>query len=268
MNGKFIDNGTITQQKISVGAPSNPSDVTRKDYVDAQITAANTTFNNALAALQTGLDWKKNVRVATTANITLTGTQTVDGITLLADDEVLVQNQTTGSQNGIYVVKAGAWVRRDDADTSAKLNNGAVVYVSEGAVNGKTSFVLTTTGAITLGTTSLTFAVFALVNQIVPVTLNRNMVALTTAADGDKACATSIQKTPALDSDVDVVIGGFFMGLGDGVKTKACYFSGDNGVTARLIKDIVAGDFLYWNGSVAGCQLAPTDSVDFLYSSM
>jgi hypothetical protein len=97
------------------------------------------------------------VRVATTANITLSGTQTIDGVSVIAGDRVLVKNQTTGSQNGIYVVASGSWTRANDADTSAKVKGGMAVRVLEGTTQGSTCWMLTTTGAITLGSTSLTF---------------------------------------------------------------------------------------------------------------
>ncbi|MBB6633570.1 hypothetical protein [Cohnella thailandensis] len=98
------------------------------------------------------------VRVATTANITLSGTQTIDGIAVVAGDRVLVKNQTTGSQNGIYTVASAAWTRANDADTAAKLKSGMLVRVAEGMANGTTSWGLTTTGTITVGTTALTFS--------------------------------------------------------------------------------------------------------------
>lgn len=74
---------------------------------------------------------KKTVRVATTANITLSGTQTVDGVALVSGDRILVKNQTTASQNGIYIVLAGAWSRQD---TQTNIP-GAIVTVSAGTVN-------------------------------------------------------------------------------------------------------------------------------------
>ncbi len=74
-----------------------------------------------------------------------------------------------------------------------------------------------------------------------------------------------ISRTPALDSYVAVLVNGIQYELGDGVRTKDCYFSNDSGATARLIKDIVAGDSLFWNGLIAGFNLATTDEVDFDY---
>lgn len=100
----------------------------------------------------------ERVRVATTANITLSGTQTIDGIAVVAGDRVLVKNQTTASQNGIYVVAAGAWTRAIDADTSAKVTSGMLIPVDRGTAQADQIWRLTTNSPITLGTTSLTFA--------------------------------------------------------------------------------------------------------------
>jgi hypothetical protein len=102
-----------------------------------------------------GLKWKEEVVAATTANITLSGAQTIDGISVIAGDRVLVKDQTTGSQNGIYIVASGAWSRSTDANTSTKIKN-ATVPVSQGTVNADKDFVLVT-DTITLGTTSLVF---------------------------------------------------------------------------------------------------------------
>ena len=89
-----------------------------------------TTLVSALAAktyidnTRSGLEVKDSVVVATTANITLSGTQTIDGIAVTAGQRVLVKDQTTASQNGIYVVSASAWSRSTDADTAVELNSG------------------------------------------------------------------------------------------------------------------------------------------------
>lgn len=108
---------------------------------------------------QTGVERSpaKSVRVATTANITLSGTQTIDAVGVVAGDRVLVQNQSTASQNGIYVVAAGAWSRATDADSNLELYGGVLVSVSEGTVNGGKVFSCTNSGSITIGTTAITF---------------------------------------------------------------------------------------------------------------
>ncbi|QGQ95877.1 hypothetical protein EHS13_13825 [Paenibacillus psychroresistens] len=107
-----------------------------------------------------GLDTKVSCRAVATSNITLSGTQTVDGVVLVVGNRILVSGQTTASQNGIYVVAAGAWARSSDADTSAEVTSGMYTYIEEGTANGKNGWSLLTADPIVLGTTALTFTLF------------------------------------------------------------------------------------------------------------
>lgn len=107
-----------------------------------------------------GLSWKQAARVATTANITLSGLQSIDGYTTVAGDRVLVKNQSTATQNGIYIAAAGAWSRAIDTDTSSELE-AAAVYISTGTTQKTTGWVLSNPGTIVLGTTNLAFAQFS-----------------------------------------------------------------------------------------------------------
>lgn len=109
-------------------------------------------------ALFNGTDNKISVRAATTADITLSGTQAVDGVSVIVGDRILVKNQATASTNGIYLVAAGAWTRVTDADISAEVTSGLFSFVEEGTTNGSNGYTLTTSNPITLGTTNLTFA--------------------------------------------------------------------------------------------------------------
>lgn len=118
-----------------------------------------------VSAAVAGLSWKNKVRAATTANGTLSTAfangQVIDGVTLVTGDRILVKDQSTGSQNGIYVVAAsGAPARATDADSGAELVN-ASCYVSEGTINADKQFVCTTNAPITVGTTVITFTVFS-----------------------------------------------------------------------------------------------------------
>lgn len=88
---------------------------------------------------------KSPVVVKTTGNIALTGTQTIDGIAVVAGNRVLAASQTTDTQNGIYVVAAGAWTRADDADVFGELQDGAEVWVQQGTANGDKIFRQTAT---------------------------------------------------------------------------------------------------------------------------
>lgn len=148
----FEQNVNMSNRIITnLATPVNPTDAANKAYVDAAVQ---------------GLDIKNSVRAATTANITLSGTQTVDGVALRVGDRVLVKNQTTASQNGIYVVQSGAWTRATDADSNQEVNSGLFVFVEEGTINGSSGWVLTTPNPITLGTTGLTFVQFSGAGQI------------------------------------------------------------------------------------------------------
>jgi hypothetical protein len=129
---------------------------------------ATTAFvRTAVDAATQALDLKASVRAIATANITLSGEQTIDGVAIVAGDRVLVAGQGTGSQNGIYVVAAGAWTRATDADTSADVTSGMFTFVSEGTANGSNGYVLTTPEPIVLGTTALTFSQFSGAGQII-----------------------------------------------------------------------------------------------------
>lgn len=95
---------------------------------------------------------------------------------------------------------------------------------------------------------------------------NQGMAANTTASDNDEACTTAISSTPI--GRVTVTVNGRQVSIGDGVKTKDGYFSGNTGTTARAYVDIAAGDKFYWVGSVAGYQLdSTTDTISFNYNA-
>jgi hypothetical protein len=112
-----------------------------------------------------GLDPKDSVKVATTANITLSGTQTIDGVSLSAGERVLVKNQTTQSENGIYEVNASSWSRAADADSWDE-HVSAYTWAEEGTVNGDKGFYCTVDEGGTLGTTAITWVQFSGAGQI------------------------------------------------------------------------------------------------------
>ena len=108
-----------------------------------------------------GLDIKEAARVATTANITLSGTQTIDGVSVVADNRVLVKNQSTASQNGLYLCKASTWERTDDLATGADASS-VFVFISEGSTQADQGFVCTTDkGSAVVGTNNLAFTQFS-----------------------------------------------------------------------------------------------------------
>jgi hypothetical protein len=126
------------------GTPVNPNDLVPKTYVD--------NFINATS-------WKTAALVATTANITLSGEQTIDGI-LTSASRVLVKNQTSSQNNGIYTSGSGAWTRTSDMNTWAEVP-AAAIFIEEGTVNADIGFVCTSTPGGTLGTTPITFVQFS-----------------------------------------------------------------------------------------------------------
>ena len=145
--------GTVT---IPV-TPSNSTDAASKGYVDS---------------VKQSLDIKDSVRVASTANIAvataLIDSSTIDGVVVATGDRVLLKDQSTASENGIYVVVAsGAASRSTDADVSAEVTSGMYTFVSAGTASASMGFVLTTADTITLNTTSLVFTQFSGAGQII-----------------------------------------------------------------------------------------------------
>lgn len=136
-----VTNGLdLTGTKITnLGNGTDPTDAVNKSQLDAAID---------------GLKWKEPVQAATTANISLSGAQTIDGVSVIAGDRVLVKDQTTGAENGIYVASAGSWTRATDFDANSEVV-GAAVFVSQGTANGNSRWNMTTDGPITVGTTAM-----------------------------------------------------------------------------------------------------------------
>jgi len=176
-------NGNIALAPNGTGSVTVPSGYEGRAGFTAD-SLVNKTYVDSVA---NGLDVKKSVRVATTANLGATynnsaGTLTnsgsqaaiaIDGITLVADDRVLVKDQSTAAQNGFYKVTTVGdgstnWVltRTPDADAASELTSGAFTFTEEGTNNADNGYVLSTDGAITLGTTAITFDQFSGAGQI------------------------------------------------------------------------------------------------------
>ena len=137
-----------------VATPTDAAHIATKGYVDAA---------------RQGLDVKQSVRVATTAPINLSADleagDLIDGVTLVAGDRVLVKNQSTAIENGIYVaVASGAASRSSDANGTAdtgELLPGTFTFVEEGTVNSDKGFVVSTNGTITIDVTQIAWTQFS-----------------------------------------------------------------------------------------------------------
>lgn len=155
-----------SQKIINQLDPTNPQDSATKAYVDAA---------------RTGLDVKASVRVASTASVTVTYTATagtagrgqitaapnaLDGVTLVANDRILLKDQATGAQNGIWVVTTlgtganGVWDRAADFDSDTEVTSGAYTFVTEGTANDNSGWMLTTNDPIIIGGASGTALVW------------------------------------------------------------------------------------------------------------
>ena len=184
--------------------------------------------------LATGLDFKYSVRAATTANITLSGTQTIDGVAVIAGDRILVKNQSTGSENGIYVADAGAWSRSTDADNSVagEVTAGLYCFVEEGTAASDTGWVLTTDNPIILGTTALTFVQFTGLGQI-------------TAGNGLTKVGSTISAITANSAQIVVGVSGIDLATAG---TAGTYSS----VTTDAYGRVTAGSNIGVTGDVSG----------------
>ncbi len=141
-----LDGSDIAQLLVqfrSAFTPSNANDVANKDYVDTAVSGS----------VQIA---KQSVAVVSRVDLALTGEQTIDGV-LTSASRVLLTGQTAAEENGLYLTAAGAWARVADANVSAEVIPGLLVYVAGGTDYGDTLWALDTQGAITLDTTSLSF---------------------------------------------------------------------------------------------------------------
>lgn len=139
-----ISGGTLTGFLTLHADPTSAMHAVTKNYVDN---------------LLTGITWKEKVRVATLSNITLSGTQTIDTVTVSVGDRVLVKNQTTQTENGIYIVSSSAWTRSEDANTGAEILTAAVLITA--GSQGNTQWTCSNSTTPTIGSTNITFAQIA-----------------------------------------------------------------------------------------------------------
>ena len=196
MTAIAVDNLTLDANTISttnsngdmILAPNGTGSVTVPSGYTARAGFGSDSLVNKsyVDSVANGLDVKASVRVATTANLAATynngagtltassnGAISVDGVTLVVNDRVLVKDQSTAAQNGFYKVTAtggsgAAFVltRTPDADAASELTAGAFTFTEEGTANADNGYVLSTNGAITLGTTAIAFEQFSGAGQI------------------------------------------------------------------------------------------------------
>ena len=161
-SGLTITNSTIDSTTIGATTPSTgvfTNITTTTGQITTQPSGATDIVNLlALQSYAAGISWKQPVACATTANITLSGLQTIDTYTTLLGDRVIVKNQSTSADNGIYIASSGAWTRSIDADTWNELVS-AIAFIEYGSQAGGAWFCTVTPGG-TLGVTPVTWAQF------------------------------------------------------------------------------------------------------------
>ena len=241
----FIDGNTISTQNANgslVLSPNGTGTVTvPSGYKNrAGFGATSLVSKEYVDAVKVGLDFKDSVRVASTADVTISGPgAAIDGISLSSGDRVLLKNQSTGSQNGIYSWNgaASAMTRTTDADADVEVTAGMFVFVEEGTANADNGYVLTTDGTITVGSTALTFTQFSGAGQIV-------------AGDGLLKSGNTLSVN---DDNISIAISGDALRI-KGISTTATGdliigANGANGGYTRLAKPGAAGALLNMNTS-------------------
>jgi hypothetical protein len=201
---------TAAAASASAAASSASAASSSASAAASSASAASTSETNAAnsaaaaAASAAGIYWKEPVVAATTANITLSGTQTIDGISIVADDRVLVKDQTAPAENGVYICAAGAWSRATPLDTWDE-HVGAATIVSQGSTNADSGWICTVDAGGTLETTAITWAQMTAV-VATATTTSEGKVELATAAEVTAGTDTSRAITPdALANATDIV---------------------------------------------------------------
>ena len=151
LNALAVPTGDVSMSGFKItnlAQPTGPDDAVPRSYVQNYVN---------------GISWKPAVRVATTANITLSGLQTIDGVALVAYEKVLVKNQTNQAQNGLYEADTGTWYRMGHMNTESEVP-GAAVYVTGGTTHQDTAWTVSSPDTIvgfTLETTPIIWSQFA-----------------------------------------------------------------------------------------------------------
>ncbi len=252
---------------LRASSPSASTDVANKAYVDA--------------ALQ-GAYWKDACMVASTANLTLSGEQTIDGVAVTDGDRVLVKNQTAAEENGIYVCATGAWARAEDMDASAEFPSAAV-FVMDGTANADRGYICTNDDPPVVGTDAINFTQFTGLGQItagaglsksgdqIDVELTANKGLAFSAAGIGGTLEVDIDDTAGLDfisGAIGMVLNDasleFVGGAGGGVAVK---FDANYGIsldaTNGLRIDLAANKGLVFDSGDIAVQLDAAGAIDF-----
>jgi len=147
---------TLTNKTLGGDLDANSNSITNLATPSAATDAANKSYVDGVAQ---GLDVKASVLNASTADLTLSGEQTIDGVTT-STSRILVKDQSTASENGIYVTASGAWARSSDMDDWSEVP-GAFVFVEQGTTQADTGFVSTANGGGTIGVTAMPWTQFS-----------------------------------------------------------------------------------------------------------
>ncbi len=218
---------------LAAGAPGSNDSVRMVDMENAISVAV----QNAAAAI----DNKASVRVVANANITLSGLQTIDGISLIAGDRVLARGQSTASQNGPYIVASGAWTRATDGDATGELTPGAFWFVEEGTTFARSQWRIENTGAITVGTTAITINQFG--QQLAYV--NGNGLTLTGNTFAVGQGTGIIVGTTTVSIDTAVVVRKYSVDIGNGSLTSITVTHNLNTLdVAAVVREVSGGAFV------------------------
>jgi hypothetical protein len=236
----------LGSQKITgLADPTLAQDAATKNYVDT---------------VAQGLDTKASVRAATIGNITLSAPQTIDDVAVIANDRVLVKNQTTASQNGIYIVNAGAWTRATDANAWSELVS-AFTFVEEGTVNKDTGWVSTVDAIGTLETTAVAFTQFSAAGAYTAgtgMTATGNTFNVIGTANRITANADSIDIASTYVGQTSITTLGT-IGTGTWNATAIGVTKGGIGLTAA-ITGLLKGNGTAYSAAVAGTDYHDTNS--------